>query len=577
MSVDLVATLPRPVPLAEVVDLARTTLAELLALDAPPDLAVIDADESVPGAQVYVQVTMGEDSARLMDGEYHPDGDDGMVLSVSPSRTCAGVVLATSLALAAALASGGEFIDDEIGMLRPPARDPRTAIARSRLTTPSSDLVAASEVYMRQFPHLRGWPEHEIDATTRAQLRLIHRVLAAVDVPVWLFGGWGLDARIGRITRRHGDVEFWVASEHAARSKAALLAAGATALATQPPEEACEFVWDDVEFSTAYFDRRADGTFAQVRGRWSDWSFPADSFGPDNGRLDGIPVPAMSVAGMLAMKEQFPALRNGRPWRDKDISDIAVLTEMLTSGNQRAWEAASQKHEREYGQLLAEAAAGTSLLPRERHLLRDILQRAPEVVHPQSGHGLDDVALIRAGAASVIGVDFSSVAVGAAQRRADELGVACRYVVAQLPGMPLPDSSADLVYTGKGALIWMNDLRAWARDIVRVLRPGGHLFIYEAHPAVPLWTWDTDRPRIRPDRGYFAPSHVNDTFPGHGAVEWQWTLGQIVTTLVESGLRILNLTEYPEPFWRPDVAAAAWDGRLPNSFALLAQDQRESR
>jgi lincosamide nucleotidyltransferase A/C/D/E len=28
---------------------------------------------------------------------------------------------------------------------------------------------------------------------------------------------------------------------------------------------------------------------------------------------------------MLAMKEQFPTLRNGGPWRDKDISDIAVL------------------------------------------------------------------------------------------------------------------------------------------------------------------------------------------------------------------------------------------------------------
>jgi hypothetical protein len=33
----------------------------------------------------------------------------------------------------------------------------------------------------------------------------------------------------------------------------------------------------------------------------------------------------MSIAGMLAMKEQFPTLRNGRPWRDKDVSDIEVL------------------------------------------------------------------------------------------------------------------------------------------------------------------------------------------------------------------------------------------------------------
>ena len=175
-----------------------------------------------------------------------------------------------------------------------------------------------------------------MDGRTRAQLRLIYRVvdvLSTAAVQVWLFGGWGLDARIGRITRSHGDVEFWVCRSHAARSKTVLVAAGATALATQPPEEACEFVWDGVSFSTAYFDRRADGTVVQLRGRWSDWVLPAESFGEDAGQLDGIPVPAMSVAGMLAMKEQFPALRNGGPWRDKDIEDIAVLRKLLADAS----------------------------------------------------------------------------------------------------------------------------------------------------------------------------------------------------------------------------------------------------
>jgi hypothetical protein len=41
--------------------------------------------------------------------------------------------------------------------------------------------------------------------------------------------------------------------------------------------------------------------------------------------LDGTPVLAMSVSGMLAMKEQFPHLRNGRRWRQKDIGDIEIL------------------------------------------------------------------------------------------------------------------------------------------------------------------------------------------------------------------------------------------------------------
>jgi hypothetical protein len=160
---------------------------------------------------------------------------------------------------------------------------------------------------------------------TRRPKSKVIAVMRAADISAWLFGGWGLDARIGRIKREHGDVEFWVERIHDERSKAVLVGAGATALATQPPEEACEFTLDDVLFSTAYFDRRLDGSFSQPLGRWSDWLFPPGSFGYEPVTLDGTPVLAMSVSGMLAMKEQFPHLRNGRPWRQKDIADIGIL------------------------------------------------------------------------------------------------------------------------------------------------------------------------------------------------------------------------------------------------------------
>ena len=174
---------------------------------------------------------------------------------------------------------------------------------------------------------------------TGAQLRVIKtvtNVLRAVDISAWLFGGWGLDARIGRITRDHGDIEFWLERVDAERSKAVLIGAGAAALATQPPEEAYEFIWDGVEFSTAYFDRQPDGLFSQPQGRWSDWLFPPSSFGDEPGMLDGTPVPAMSVSGMLTMKEQFPNLRNGRPWRQKDIDDIETLRGLAAEADARS-------------------------------------------------------------------------------------------------------------------------------------------------------------------------------------------------------------------------------------------------
>ena len=169
-----------------------------------------------------------------------------------------------------------------------------------------------------------------------AQLRVIRAVvdaLGAAGISAWLFGGWGLDARIGRITREHGDVEFWLERTDAGRSKAVLVEAGATALATQPPQEACEFTWDGTDFSTAYFDRQADESSTQLQGRWSNWLFPPGSFGDEPAVLDGIPVLAMSVAGMLAMKEQYPRLRNGRPWRQKDIDDVQVLRRLIADGD----------------------------------------------------------------------------------------------------------------------------------------------------------------------------------------------------------------------------------------------------
>jgi hypothetical protein len=69
-----------------------------------------------------------------------------------------------------------------------------------------------------------------------------------------------------------------------------------------------------------------------------------------------------------------------------------------TRANRAAWEAASVKHVREYDDLLAQTASGCSLTQVERHLLAPVLREAPEVVHLQSGHGLDDVALVRAAA-----------------------------------------------------------------------------------------------------------------------------------------------------------------------------------
>src|SRR4051794_38770031 len=113
------------------------------------------------------------------------------------------------------------------------------------------------------------------------------------------------------------------------------------------------------------------------------------------------------------------------------------MPDSTVRANRAVWESASHKHVPGYEALLDEARNGSALTDAERKMLNPILHRAPAVVHLQSGHGLDDIALVKSGASRVIGVDYSTVAASAAGRRAAELNLPCAYGVAQLSPAPL--------------------------------------------------------------------------------------------------------------------------------------------
>ena len=113
------------------------------------------------------------------------------------------------------------------------------------------------------------------------------------------------------------------------------------------------------------------------------------------------------------------------------------MTDPVVRANRAVWEDASLKHVREHDELLEEARRGGSLNAVELEVLGPLLQDAPLVVHLQSGHGLDDVDLVRAGAGHVVGVDYSVVAASAADRRAREFAVSRAYEPAQRAAAPL--------------------------------------------------------------------------------------------------------------------------------------------
>ena len=215
-------------------------------------------------------------------------------------------------------------------------------------------------------------------------------------------------------------------------------------------------------------------------------------------------------------------------------------------------------------------------------------------VHLQCHIGTDTVSLSRLGA-DVTGLDFSGPALVEARRLADKAGADIRFVQAELYDAlaVLEPGSFDLVYTGNGALCWLPDIRGWAAIVAGLLRPGGRLFIREAHPV----TWALGD--VRPD-GLLTLEHPYFERPEPEAFEdpgtyvetdvalassrnysWNHGLGEIVTALMSAGMRLTMLEEHDSVGWQElpgqmeRIDENEWrlvdrPWRLPHSYTLQA-------
>jgi SAM-dependent methyltransferase len=235
-------------------------------------------------------------------------------------------------------------------------------------------------------------------------------------------------------------------------------------------------------------------------------------------------------------------------------------------------------------------SGGNSLLPPEHRFLHDLDTWCGRAIHLQCAGGTDTLSLWRMGAAEVVGVDISEGMIAVARRKSAALGASARWFCADILDTPHElDQTADLVYTGRGALPWMLDLRAWAAVVARLLKPGGRMYIFEGHPLD--WVWDMDAPMYQLSArtgSYFSEQVVTDRgwpifsnpVQGHAAKEQlhvherQWTLGTIMNSLVAAGLRLEHFEEHPDLFWNqfPNLPKELAD-RLPHTFSLLMRKE----
>jgi SAM-dependent methyltransferase len=178
------------------------------------------------------------------------------------------------------------------------------------------------------------------------------------------------------------------------------------------------------------------------------------------------------------------------------------------------------------------------------------------LLHLQCHFGLDTLSWARRGA-RVTGVDFSERAIALAGSIAAELGIAAEFHHCNIYELPdRLDRRFDIVYTAAGVLPWLPDLRRWAKVVAGFLKPDGFFFLREDHPTAFIFddAEDVKAPVVRypyfhssepmrfQDEGSYADRTAEINMVSY---EWAHSLADVINALIEAGLVIQYLHEFP--------------------------------
>jgi SAM-dependent methyltransferase len=182
-------------------------------------------------------------------------------------------------------------------------------------------------------------------------------------------------------------------------------------------------------------------------------------------------------------------------------------------------------------------------------------------LHLQCHIGTDTLSLHRLGA-RMSGLDFSGSSLAEARALAASVGAEIDYVQADAYEAVerFGAGQFDLLYTGVGALCWLPDIARWGRLVADLLAPGGRLFLREGHPA--LWAigdrysdglvldypyFETQEPLVLEEEGTYVPTDVG--FVHNRTASWNHGIGEIITAVLDAGLRLTQFVEHRSVPW----------------------------
>ncbi|MHA1126554.1 MAG: class I SAM-dependent methyltransferase [Candidatus Heimdallarchaeota archaeon] len=206
----------------------------------------------------------------------------------------------------------------------------------------------------------------------------------------------------------------------------------------------------------------------------------------------------------------------------------------------------------------------SSLLPIEVKELGDVTDKT--MLHMQCHFGMDSLSWARKGA-KVTAVDFAPEAVKLARELSETLEIPAKFIEANIYDIPqIISEKYDIVFTSYGVLCWLPDIKKWAEVIDHCLKPKGVFYIIESHPFGFLVDENYNE-RFQTGYPYFTegkafryedetnPIDQEKTLENVTSFEWIHPLSTIINSLIDVGLQIEFVHEYPYSFFpiHPDM------------------------
>ena len=214
------------------------------------------------------------------------------------------------------------------------------------------------------------------------------------------------------------------------------------------------------------------------------------------------------------------------------------------------------------------------------------------LLHLQCHFGMDTLSWARLGA-KVTGIDFSEEAIQLARAISRELEVPGRFIQSNIyESRHILEERFDIVYTSYGVLCWLPDLTEWGRIICNFLKENGIFYIVEFHPIRSMFD-DNGKMKEnyfhsdKPIRYEGTGSYADPSAPFHHVTyEWLHSLADVVNALIDAGLRIEFLHEFPFSIygdcpWLVQGDDGLWyhkdkDIKIPMTFSIKARKQANS-